>query len=97
MISEIQAPIVELHWIALQSKFEKEYPDFISRLLDTALEDLTPTNIRNAICIRLHLSIKDTAKLLNVSQYTIPKARNRLKKKLGLGQEDKLYLFLLQL
>lgn len=56
--------------------------------------DLTPNDLRICILLRLNLSTKEIAALLNISKEGVEKGRYRLKKRLGLGAEDNLYDYL---
>ena len=77
--------------------FEKVHPDFFSRLDQVALTTLTPADQKLSAYIRMHLSTKEMAHLLNVEPKSIQMARYRLKQKLNLPEETDLISFILQL
>ncbi len=56
--------------------------------------DLTPNDLRICVLLRLNLSTKEIAALLNISKEGVEKGRYRLKKRLGLGAEESLYDYL---
>lgn len=58
--------------------------------------ELTPNDLRMCALIRTNLTIKETASLLNISVRGVEQSRYRLKKRLGLGQEEDLARYLTQ-
>jgi hypothetical protein len=64
----------------------KVEPGFLERLALLA-PDLTPYDIRLCSLIRLRLSIKEAAQLMNISHDSMMKSRYRLKKKLSPDSE----------
>lgn len=73
--------------------FEKVHPDFFKKL-KMHCSDLTENNLLLCAYFRIGLSAKQIAQILNVSFDTIRSNRYRLRKKLGLGEEDNLLDFL---
>jgi DNA-binding CsgD family transcriptional regulator len=57
---------------------------------------MTRTNLKLCAYLRLNLSSKEIASLLNITVSGIDKARNRLRKKLNLEPNVDLYDFLLK-
>ncbi|QHT65595.1 tetratricopeptide repeat protein [Rhodocytophaga rosea] len=77
--------------------FEKVHPDFFSQLDKTAPATLTPADQKLSAYIRMNLSTKEMAHLLNVEPKSIQMARYRLKLKLNLPEETDLVNFIQQL
>lgn len=68
--------------------------DFYSKILIT-FPVLTPTELKICAMLRLNLSSKEIAVLLNRSIRTIDFTRNSIRKKLKLGVQDNLHTFLI--
>ena len=49
---------------------------------------LSQTDLRMCVYIKLNLSTKEIAELMNISPRSVEMARYRLRKKLGLGPND---------
>jgi len=79
--------------VSFFSNFEKIYPSF-GTVLHSRIPDMTTSEVRLCILLRLNLSSKEVAKLLNITQESVNKARYRLRKKIGLIEQDDLYTFL---
>lgn len=56
--------------------------------------DISEKEIRLASFLRMNLSTKEIASMLNVMPDSVTKSKYRLKKKLGLGKEEDLTQFL---
>jgi len=86
----------QIDWPQFLMLYEKEFPEFINnfRRLDISH---TPNNFKHAICIRMNLSLKETASILGVSIGSVKAARNRLKKRLNLKAGDSIKEFILTL
>ncbi len=74
-------------WAAFKVYFEKVYPDYIRRLR-AAYPSLSDAEKRLFLFIKLNLSTRETASMLGISVESVKKTRNRLRHRLGLGQED---------
>jgi DNA-binding CsgD family transcriptional regulator len=77
--------------------FEHVHPDFFSRLDELVPAALTPADQKLSAYIRMNLSTKEMAHLLNVEPKSIQMARYRLKQKLNLPEEADLISFIQQL
>jgi len=64
--------------------------------LKESYPDLTPNDLRLCAYLRLNLSTKEIAKLLNISTRGVEISRHRLRKKLKLNKDQHLYDFLIQ-
>jgi tetratricopeptide (TPR) repeat protein len=77
----------------LQQEFEHRITatneDFYQKLLG-AYPDLKPSELKLCSYLRLNLSTKELAEILNKSARTIENTRFSIRKKMGLGQEDNL-------
>ncbi len=80
-------------WKQFLSTFEQVHPRFL-RGLNDQFGPLTPTEQRLACLLRMNLSSKEIATLLNISDAGVKKARYRLRKKLELSGDVPLQSFL---
>lgn len=80
-------------WEHYRLDFMKLHPHFFERL-EAQSADLTPYDLRLAAYIKMGLSGKEIARLLNIIEQTLHNSRYRLRKKLGLeaGQDLVTYL-----
>ncbi len=83
----------EISWPEFSLEYEKRNPSFIENLRGLDINH-TPNAIKHSICIRMNLSLKETAAILNVSVSSVKNARNRLKKQLDLGPTDSIQKFI---
>jgi tetratricopeptide (TPR) repeat protein len=67
-------------------RLESQYPGIVHRLKDSHPE-LSQNDIRHCLLIKLGLSLKESAQLLNVTPGTVKTARNRVVRKLHLPEE----------
>jgi tetratricopeptide (TPR) repeat protein len=86
----------EKDWENFKSYFEQVHEHFDAKLRDH-FNDLTHNEIRLATLLKMNLSTKEIAAILNISPDSVNKARYRLRKKLNLSSEDSLENFLLAL
>ena len=78
------------------SQVEQVHKDFQEKL-STGFPHLTEQEKRLAMLIRLNLSAKETATLLNISPKSVEVARYRLKNKLKLKKEENLTQYIIDL
>jgi DNA-binding CsgD family transcriptional regulator len=83
-------------WTDFNSYFESINKNFYSRL-KSAYPEISPNDLRICALIKLNLSIKEMASILNISPDSVKTARYRLRKKLQLNSEDNLTDFILSL
>lgn len=83
-------------WTDFNSHFESINKNFYSRLKQ-AYPDISPNDLKICALIKLNLSIKEMAGILNISADSVKTARYRLRKKLQLNTEDNLTDFILNL
>jgi DNA-binding CsgD family transcriptional regulator len=83
-------------WSDFNRHFESINKNFYTRL-KTAYPDISPNELKVCALIKLNLSIKEMAAILNISPDSVKTARYRLRKKLQLNSEDNLTDFILNL
>ncbi len=81
-------------WIEFETRFNELNEGFISRLTDR-YPSLSPSEIRLCAMLRLQLSTKEIAELINRSTRTIEHTRTSARKKMGLQPCDNLVKYLL--
>jgi len=81
-------------WNTFKIHFEQVNPDFFSNL-KAEFPKLTPNYLKLCAYIKINLTNKEIARLLNISSSGMKTARNRLKKKLNLLKEDSLNEFIM--
>ena len=77
-----------------ESYFEEVHADFFKRLKDL-YPQLSPKDLRLCAYIRMNMSTKEIASLLNITDRGVEISRYRLRKKLELSRETNLSTFLL--
>ncbi|MFY0592176.1 triple tyrosine motif-containing protein [Roseivirga sp.] len=82
-------------WDQFQSNFDQVHGNFITRLKE-AYPGLTPQELRFSAYIRMNLSTKEIANLLNISVRGVEIGRYRVRKKLELKRENNLSDFILR-
>jgi ligand-binding sensor domain-containing protein len=83
------------YWEQFHYNFDRVYMNLLTRLKEK-FPEMTRTNLKLCAYLRLNLSSKEIASLLNITVSGIDKARNRLRKKLNLEPNEDLYEFLLK-
>ena len=97
LIRKIELDLKADHdWESFLQSFSQVHPGFTYSLTQR-YEGITPNEIRLASLMRMNLSGKEIAAMLNISADGVKKARHRLRKKLGLEPEINLQDFLLRL
>ncbi|NND94381.1 MAG: hypothetical protein HKN45_05905 [Flavobacteriales bacterium] len=87
---------MENNWDQFMSQFKETDPSFYQKL-NESYPDLSKGELRLSALIRMNLGNKEIARMLNISDEGVKKARYRLRKKLDLLQEDSLEAKLLSL
>jgi DNA-binding CsgD family transcriptional regulator len=83
----------EEDWNEFVSRFNTLHPTFFTRL-QKEYPELSNTELRLAALIKLRLTAKEVAEVINIAPESVKQARYRLKKKLGLPQVQDLAKFL---
>jgi tetratricopeptide (TPR) repeat protein len=81
--------LTEEDWKKFQQLFEKVYPGFFLNLKER-ITDLSATDTRLIALTKLKLPLKDMAPMLGVSYDAVKKAKQRLRKKINLPDEEDL-------
>lgn len=81
-------------WIAFETHFNQVHQQFITRLR-TDYPGLTANDLRICCFLRMDLTTKEIASLMNISVRAVELRRHRLRKRLNLDTEQNLNLFLL--
>ncbi len=73
----------------LTDRVESQYPRMTAQLLEI-YPDFTPNDIRHCLMIKLGLSLKETARLLNITVAAVKSARGRMRKKMDIDSNASL-------
>jgi len=82
-------------WIAFQSNYDQVHENFFQNL-HKKYPDLTANDLRLCAYLRLNLSNKDIAHLMNISTKGVEVGRYRIRKKLGLPSDKNLTEFMIE-
>lgn len=83
----------EEHILVFESNFERVHHEFFTEL-KTHFPDLTAKELRLCALVRMNLTNKEIAPILNISIRGVETARYRLRKRLSIGQEENMVEFL---
>lgn len=83
-------------WQSFERNLIKSHEEFVARLT-ARYPSLTPKDIKLCIYLRMNLSSKEIAPLMNISFRGVELHRYRLRKKLSIAQEDNLARFMLSI
>lgn len=84
----------ENQWEVFEKHFENVHEEFLKRLKDNYSE-LTPRELKLCAYLRLNISSKEIAELMNISVRGVETGRYRLRKKLNLSHDSNLTEFIL--
>jgi DNA-binding CsgD family transcriptional regulator len=84
----------ENQWEVFERHFEDVHEAFLKRLKEN-YPDLTPRELKLCAYLRLNISSKEIAELMNISVRGVETGRYRLRKKLNLSQDSNLTDFIL--
>jgi len=76
-------------WHEFKALFEKVHPSFFA-LLDVRFQDITEADTRLLALVKLKLNNREMAGMLGITVEGVKKAKQRLRKKIGLSEEDSL-------
>lgn len=82
-------------WQTFETHFDQAHQDFINRLKDN-YPHLTQSDLKLCAYLRLNISSKEIAHLLNISLRGVEVRRYRLRKRLNLSTEENLFEFLIK-
>jgi len=83
-------------WEIFKTHFTEVHPDFFTTLINK-YPTLTPDELKLCAYLKIQLSSKEIARLINITVVAINKRRNRMRKKLNLTPESDLHEFLLNI
>jgi len=83
-------------WEVFKKHFTDVHPDFFEILIKR-YPDLTTDELKLSAYLKIQLSSKEIARLINISVSAVNKRRNRIRKKLNISPKDDLYEFLLKI
>ncbi len=82
-------------WAIFQTNFDRIHENFF-RNLHIQFEELTSNDMRFCAYLRLNLSSKDIAHLMNISLKGVEMARSRIRKKIGISSSKSLTEFMIE-
>lgn len=85
---------MDTDWENFMQSFDQVHSDFFKRLT-SRFHHLSPNDYKMCIYLRMNLTSKEIAALMNISIRSVETNRYRLRKKLGLHPEESLTQFLL--
>ncbi|MFC2101176.1 helix-turn-helix transcriptional regulator, partial [Bacteroidota bacterium] len=87
--------VPEKEWNLLKVHFEDVHPDFFKKLL-LKHPSLTQYDLKLCAYIKINLTTKDIARMLNISNRSVQTARYRIKKKMELPTDYNLFKYIQQ-
>lgn len=87
---------IDKEWENFAKHFDKVHSDFVVSLKDKHT-DITPNELKLSAYLRMNLSTKEIAQLMNISVRGVEISRYRLRKKLGISSEVSLFDYLINL
>ena len=84
-----QRILTDTDWFSFKTHFGKAYPGYLSRLR-LAYPDITNSEEKLFLFIKLNLKSKETAAILGISAESVKKSRNRLRKRIQLDEGEAL-------
>ncbi len=88
--------VIDGNWEQFTQQFTELNPDFYQRLKSVG-DGMTKSDLRLAALLRMNLSSKEIASMLNISSEGVKKARQRFRKKVNIESEESLEAFVLAL
>jgi hypothetical protein len=85
----------EHDWEMFEKLFDQAHENFFKRL-KSAYPDLTPSDLRLCAYLRMNLSSKEIAPLINITTRGVEERRYRLRKRLNLSNDQNLTEFILR-
>lgn len=85
----------EKQWEVFESHFENVHEEFLKRLKEN-YPDLSPRELKLCAYLRLNISSKEIATMMNISVRGVEISRYRLRKKLQIGHDTNLTEFILK-
>jgi DNA-binding CsgD family transcriptional regulator/ligand-binding sensor domain-containing protein len=82
------------HWQVFNENFDKANETFLTNLRKS-FPELTPNDLRFCAFLKMNMTSKEIASLLNISPRSVEVKRYRLRKKLNMEHEENLVVFLM--
>lgn len=86
---------IDKQWEQFTKHFDNVHSDFLSTLKNK-YPSLSPNELKLSAYLRMNLSTKEMAQLMNISVRGVEISRYRLRKKLGMSTDVNLFDFLMQ-
>lgn len=86
----------ELNWNVFETHFENVHEEFLKKL-KAQYQDLSPRELKLCAYLKLNISSKEIATLMNISTRGVEISRYRLRKKLNIGRETNLTEFIMSI
>ncbi|PRZ01055.1 regulatory LuxR family protein [Marinilabilia salmonicolor] len=86
----------DAHWEIFEKHLEQVHEDFLNRL-NSLHDDLSAREMRLAAYLRMNMTSKEIASLMNITSRAVENNRYKLRKKLGLEQGDNLVDYILKI
>ena len=86
----------EKHWQVFDRYFDEVHQDFINRLKEKH-DELTPKDLRLCAYLKMNISTKEIAPLMNISIRGVEVSRYRLRKKLNINRDVNLIDYILSI
>ncbi|WP_294819038.1 histidine kinase [uncultured Flavobacterium sp.] len=83
-------------WLNFEKNLLKSHEEFVEKL-SRKFPELTAKDIKLSIYLKMNLSSKEIAPLMNISFRGVELHRYRLRKKLGINTEESLYKFMISI
>ncbi len=83
-------------WLNFEKNLLKSHEEFVDKI-SRKYPDLTPKDIKLSIYLKMNLSSKEIAPLMNISFRGVELHRYRLRKKLNIPTEESLYRFMISI
>jgi DNA-binding CsgD family transcriptional regulator len=87
---------IDKEWENFAKHFDKVHSDFLIELKERH-SAITPNELKLCAYLRMNLSTKEIAQLMNISVRGVEISRYRLRKKLGISSETNLFDYLINL
>lgn len=84
------------NWENFANYFQQVHKDF-NQSVTQKYPEVTPKELRLILLVKMNLSIKEIANILNISVAGVKKARQRLRKKMNLSTQDSLEITVLNI
>ena len=93
IISSLKVNTATLNWKEFENHFGKVHPSFFTNLRNR-FPGLSINETEHCAFIKLNMTTNEMIAITHKNENALKKARQRLKKKFGLGSEDSLYNFI---